>query len=113
MRTPEQIKNLRSVFFRTFGPFALLAPDYMINHMANRIERQINNTKFIWEIRIRMENNKDSKWEDITPEPKFPHEYYDVIARKCKELLDKYPAIIEIGVCETKDVSQIIVFNRD
>jgi hypothetical protein len=113
MRTPQQINNLRNVFALRYGVPAVFASDEDINSLADRLERQINNKKEIWEIRVRTKENQNDEWEDIEKEPTQPFEYYDIIAKKAQELLEKFPAIIEIGINRTGDIIDINVFKRD
>ena len=110
MRTPEQIHNLRLGFSLIFGPYALMAPNSIIDMLADRLQDRINNGRKIWTIQVRL--SEDLKWEDIPFEPVMPTCHTETVVKKAWELLDKYPAIISIKITQSDDVLNTFTFQR-
>lgn len=101
MRTPEQIMNLRNVLSTFLGPFAFVASDRDINKFADNIQRAADMrdpAKHNWKIRVRLEDNKDKPWEEITPEPNEVEGRAFVVSESARHLLDKHPGIIAIRI---------------
>lgn len=99
MRTPDQITNLRKVFLWVYGPYVMFLGDEEINLLADKIQTVVNNVGvWTWEIRVLTDIDFEGNWSEIKPEPKSPCCTSITIEKKCKELLNRYPAIISILV---------------
>lgn len=104
MRTVEQISNLRKVFIGMYGAIAFFFTDEDINTMADKIqEKAIKSTEWTWEIRIRTDDNLEKDWSEIKKEPRTPKCSYDLIYKKCEELISKYPNILSIFLVAKED----------
>ena len=114
MRTQEQISNLRRVFRTIYGPFVVMFwTDEQIDLLAERIQTEANNnSEWTWEIRVHTEDNFEEPWDSMNPEPKQPCCNVYTIKKKCKELLQKYPAIVAILVVAKENSKLIFQFNN-
>lgn len=113
MRTPEQIKNLRTVLaISILGPYATFMSDELINAWADRIQKEIDNAKCSWEVRIRISENSQSLWADIEKEPALPVGSLKEMSRVSNELLDKYPVIDAIQIIDSRTHLNMHLFER-
>lgn len=116
MRTPEQIKNLRTVMAIMGIPMAFILPDEVVNTWADSMQKTIDSigsVKQQWQIKIRGFHNKNELWIDIKPEPKNPYCSYRIIESACYNLLIKYPRIYEIEVSNCFDKEEKYYINRE
>lgn len=113
MRTPEQISNLRSVLFTRVGPFAKLLSDEDIDEFGNNLQQRIDMYKCHWNIKVKMKENKDLSWDNIPFEPTKPYCSVNQIKKKCEELLNKYPKILQLRVCVLmgKEEVDVMIFD--
>lgn len=100
MRTPDQINNLRFVLRTFVGPGESLLTDEEINTWADNFQKQVNNIKYIWNVKVKTKDNLTLEWEDIPEEGPAPNLSEDHIKLKCLNLLKKYSQILEIKVID-------------
>ena len=112
MRTPEQIGNLRLALSTRFGIFAKFLSDDEIDNYANRLQREVDNLTYNWEIRVRFQDTKVQDWHAVKKEPTCPTCSIGDIRIKCNELLDKYPKIHSIRVNIVEQPDEPIIFAR-
>ena len=105
MRTKEQIKNLRMVFTSMFGPVGLILSDEDINRWGDMIQKQVDEVKYMWNVKIKTFDNKDRDWKEIEPEPTLPYASEKIIQEKAISLINKYPSILEIELTNSMEES--------
>ena len=98
MRTPEQIQNLRLVMMTSIGPYAYLINDEDVNRWADKIQKQIDDIKYHWTIRITTSDIKNVDWSTIEKEEVSPYSGTRDLVKACKVVLDKYKKIQAIKI---------------
>jgi hypothetical protein len=112
VRTPEQINNLRRVLCGIHGPVMLFTTDQEIDAWANRLQHHVDSIGYLWEVRIRTDENRELEWSQIEKEPTSPRYSVDVISHACNKLIDKYPRIIGIKITDAELPTHSYIFDR-
>lgn len=119
MRTKEQIKNLRMVFTSMFGPVGLILSDEdiirwdeNINRWGDMILKQVDEVKYMWNVKIKTSDNKDRDWNEIEPEPTLPYASEKVIQEKAISIINKYPSILEIELTNSMEESHRFLISK-
>lgn len=114
MRTPEQISNLRRVLSVQFGTMAYVFPDESIDAFANEIQHRVDTIKYIWEVRVRLQDNINLSWTEIEKE-QTPTPYLTIkdISDMCKRLLVKCPGIVAINISNGHEPEIGYTFERE
>lgn len=116
MRTKEQIKNLRMVFTSMFGPVVgpvgLILSDEDINRWGDMIQKQVDEVKYMWNVKIKTSDNKDRDWNEIEPEPTLPYASEKVIQEKAISIINKYPSILEIELTNSMEESHRFLISK-
>lgn len=108
MRTKQQIENLRMVFRQLYGTIDFFLNDEEINYWADTMQKRIDNIKYVWNVKIRTEENKDTPWKDIKEEPTAPHASEKDIELKGSELIHKFPKIYEIQFVDALNEDHVL-----
>lgn len=111
MRTSDQLNNLRRAFSLAYGPVFLFCPDEDVNFLADRIQDGLDkNSLYTWEIRTVTEDNFETDWATIKPEPKNPYCSIYIIKRSCESLLKRHREIISILATAKEDSKVLLRF---
>lgn len=111
MRTQIQLDNIRAVLCQLVGGYAFWLTDEQVNHWANGIQKHLDQTK-TWGIKIQTEEFIDKSWFDILFEPKYPRCDFQIISKKCYNLLEKYPKILAICIYNLDNHIETHVFTK-
>ncbi len=104
MRTPEQISNVRRALSRTpYGVYSLLMNDEEMDAFLDRLQIDVDNLKHFFSIKVKTKENEKEAWTKIKYEEKAPFSTFTLVDLKCKELLNKFPELLEIRLCAMED----------
>ena len=112
MRTKEQIKNLRMVFTSMFSPVGLILSDEDINRWGDMIQKQVDEVKYMWNVKIKTSDNKDRDWNEIEPETTLPYASDKDIQEKAISIINKYPSILEIELTNSMEESHRFLISK-
>lgn len=113
MRTKQQIDNLRIVFRQLYGPLELFISDVQIDEWANTLQKRIDQIKYAWMVKIKLDSNKDLPWKDIKEEPTAPYASEENIKNKAMSLLSNFPGIVEIELTDIGNEEHKLYFMRN
>lgn len=113
-RTPEQIENHRKVLSNMLGPVVVrFFSDDDIDAYADRLQKQIDDIKYYWDIKVRLDNMSPKlPWDKIPKEPTSPYATADEIKHAARHLINSYPTIAEVRIADTETKTEVFVFSR-